>query len=360
MSETFDDAWLSWASAQDADRGSGETTGHLNTGSESRNIWVLGLASGGFADPDWKQAVAAARELADELGTRVQVPVIGPDATRLSEELIPLGADTVLKVEVPGTDGFQPEVWTAVLGELVARHRPELILVSGCRLAEEVAPRLAIRARTGFIADAIALTLDDEARLVRVTRAVMGGKLITTSVIDARKPQIVALRPGAFREAPPDRNRRGQVISIEVGSPPSPGLVQGDRLPGQGPALDSARRLVVGGRGIADADTWLQLAHLARLLGAELGATRGAIEMGLADPSRLVGSGGHKVSPDLYIGVGVSGSADHLGAMAGARAIVAVNLDADSPLMAVADHPLVGDLRVLLPAWIQMLADRRA
>jgi len=356
MVDSFDDAWLSWASAQDAALGSGESSGHLNTGSEARNIWVLGEVRGGFAGPELRQAIAVARELADELGTRVQVPVIGAEAARASEDLIPLGADTVLKVE--GVETFHPEVWTGALGEMIARHRPELVLVAGTRLAEEVAPRLAVRARTGYIADAIGLTLDDAERLVRVTRAVLGGKYVTTSVIEARKPQVVALRPGAFREASPDRNRRGQVVPVEVPAPAAPRLVVGDRLPSEGPALEQARRLVVGGKGVEDAASWALLAAFAASLGAELGATRGAVAAGLAGPERLVGAAGAKVRPDLLVAVGLSGSADFLGAVSGARTLLAINRDADAPVMAIADFPLVGDLATLVPAWAQMLTAR--
>ncbi len=246
-----------------------------------------------------------------------------------------------------------------MLGELVARHRPELLLMAGARVADEVAPRLAVRARTGYIADAIGLMLDDAERLVRVTRAVMGGKYVTTSVIDARKPQIVALRSGAFREARPDRNRRGQIIPVEVPAPAAPRLVAGDRLPAEGPALEQARRLVVGGKGIPDTATWSQLVDLAAALGAELGATRGAVAAGLAGAERLVGAAGAKVRPDLLVTVGVSGSADFLGAIAGTRNVLAINRDADAPVMAIADQPLVGDLAMLVPAWARILGDRR-
>ncbi len=110
MADSFDDAWLSWASAQDAALGSGESSGHLNTGHEARNIWVLGEVRGGFAEPELKQALAAAREIADELGTRVQVPLIGADAARAAKDLIQLGADTVLKVEGVEVGTFEPEV----------------------------------------------------------------------------------------------------------------------------------------------------------------------------------------------------------------------------------------------------------
>lgn len=354
---TNDDPWLAWAQTQDTESTTG-SGGHLNTSNEARNIWVFAELDGGFVTPEVKQVLGKAREIGDWLGARVQAVLFGASEA-IARDLISYGADTVLKVEHPLLAAVQLESQAKALTQLVERYRPEMLLLAATRLTEDLAPWVAARVGSGYLADAIDLELDDAERLLRVTRATFGGKIQTVSVTD-RKPQIATVRPGAFREADYDRQRRGEIVPLEIE------LSDADRptrvvevLPGQGPNLENARVIVAGGKGVGDKESWKLIEQLAEALGAQLGATKSAVAAGWADPSMQIGLTGKKVKPDLYVAVGVSGSLDHQDGMAQARTIVAVNTDREAPIMALADFALLGELKEVLPAWTKALLERQ-
>jgi electron transfer flavoprotein alpha subunit len=351
----MDNPWLAWAMTQESQM---TVSGTLNTGNEYRNIWVYAELQGGFIASETRQVFNKARELGDLLGARVQSVLFGGEESH-AKDLIAYGADTVLWAQHPLLGGQGLELATKALGQLVATYKPEILLFGGSRLAEDLAPQLAARLETGFIADAIDLELDDAERLLRVTRSTFGGKLQTVSVIAERKPQVALVRGGSFREADFDRSRAGEIVKVDLD------LNEADvrarvleSRPREGVNLENARIVVCGGKGVGK-ENWALVEQLAEALGGEVAGTKGAVAAGCVDASRQVGLAGKKVKPDLYVGVGLSGSLDHQGGMAGARTIVAVNTDREAPLMALADYALVGDLKDILPGWVKTLRERQ-
>ncbi len=351
----MDNPWLAWAMTQESQM---TVSGTLNTGNEYRNIWVYAELQGGFVSSETRQVFNKAREIGDLLGARVQAVLFGGEES-LAKDLVAYGADTVLWASHPLLEGAPLELATKALGELVSTYKPEILLFGGTRLAEDLAPQVAARLGTGYIADAIDLELDDAERLLRVTRSTFGGKIQTVAVISERKPQVALVRGGSFREADYDRFRAGEVAKVDVTL--SEADVRARILesrPSEGVNLENARIVVCGGKGVGK-ENWALVEQLAEALGGEVAGTKGAVAAGCVDASRQVGLAGKKVKPDLYVGVGLSGSLDHQGGMAGARTIVAVNTDRESPLMALADYALVGDLKDVLPSWIKSLRERQ-
>lgn len=359
MSNEFDNPWLDWASTQEAAL-SAATGGTLNTGNEYRNIWVFAEVKDGFVSGETKQVFYKARELGDLLGARVQAVLLGSGVEKLAKDLVGYGADTVMVADHPLLDDLQLEAATKALGQLVETYKPEIFLFAGTRLAEDLAPRLALRVGTGYVADAIDLELDDAERLLRVTRATFGGKLQTVSVIGERKPQIATVRLGIYREADFDRHRGGEVAPVAVDLADSDRMTRvAETRQAEGASLEHARVIVAGGKGVGDAATWKLVEALAEALGGVVGATKSAVAAGWATPDRQIGLSGKKVKPDLYVAVGISGSLDHQGGMAQARSIVAVNTDREAPIVALSDYAMVGDLKEVLPAWIKALHERQ-
>lgn len=358
MSNEIDNPWLAWAQTQEAE--TANVGGTLNTGNEYRNIWIMAETTGGFIAPETRQVFYKARELGDMLGARVQAVLMGEGVEPLAKDLIAYGADTVMLAEHPLLQEPQLEIYCKAIGQLVDRYKPEILLFGGTRLAEDLAPRVAARVGTGFIADAIDLELDDAERLLRLTRATFGGKLQTVSVINERKPQVAIVRSGIYREADFDRFRSGEVARVELDLAESDRLSRvTEHLGAEMANLESARVIVAGGKGVGDKETWKLIEQLAEALDGEIGATKSAVAAGWADASRQIGLAGKKVKPELYVAVGISGSLDHQAGMAQARTILAFNTDREAPLMAMADYGVVGDLKETLPAWIKVLQERQ-
>lgn len=327
-----------------------------------RNIWVVAERQGEGVSRVTRQVMGKARELADRLGARVEAVLPGDRAEAAAQLLVRLGADRVYLADDPLFAEADGDLWVDQLARLVGDKHPEILLMGFTPLGREVFPRLAQRLGTGLVADASELDLDENERLLIATRASFGGRAFASVTCPKARPQMATVHPNAFGEAEPDASREGEVERIEVvTSERRVRLVSTSPAPAEVP-LERARILVVAGKGAGE-DGVALARQLAEALGGQLAGTRGAIEAGWLDAAREVSQRGATVAPDLYVGVGVSGSMDHVDAMRQSRTIVAVNTSADAPLMELADYALVGDLREVIPALLNAVAglkDRKA
>jgi electron transfer flavoprotein alpha subunit len=299
--------------------------------------------------------VAAARQLADSAGATIYALacLTGDDDLDLwASALGAAGADRVAAAMTEEPVG--PLIW-ATCGDIVAeicdRLRPRLVLFAPSSTGRDIAPRLAARLEADFVPDA-AIERSPTGDLV-LSRLLPGGDN------RARHPIAASAETSAVAtmSAPPPATKLGDsdidLVFYEVDRPATM-LSPIDQSADPGAAIDTARVVVTAGGGVT-AESLALVEALSAALDAELAGTRTACARGLIPEDRMVGIGGRRIAPELYVAVGASGSESHLGAIAADAEIIAINADANAPIVEVASYALVGDLDEILPALVAEL-----
>jgi len=180
-------------------------------------------------------------------------------------------------------------------------------------------------------------------------RPIYAGNAIVTVGAPADHTVVATVRTASWPEAAGGGNAAVETATVEASLPGHTrymGLAAGksDR-----PDLQSARRVVSGGRGVGSKENFKVIYDFADKLGAAVGASRAAVDAGYCANEMQVGQTGKIIAPELYVAIGISGAIQHLTGIKDAGTIVAINKDAEAPIFEIADIGLVGDLFKLLP-----------
>lgn len=240
----------------------------------------------------------------------------------------------------------------ALAAPALADAAPRLIVWPAGAAAEQAAALLA--ADLGAVMLGRCSELAALGTAVGARRAAFGGRVDVHLRADAAVC-CAAWRPqGTVPRLDPVAPARLHGLALHVEAAPAGDVELLHSADGQA-RLDGAGLVVSGGRGMAGSEGFELLGRIAGSLGAALGGSLPAVDAGWVPVARQVGQSGKFVSPRLYFAVGISGTPQHLAGVAGSSRIVAVNLDADAPIFAVADVGVVGDWRELLPLLAQRL-----
>jgi electron transfer flavoprotein alpha subunit len=269
-----------------------------------------------------------------------------------------VGTEIALPVErlhvAEGIDSYAPGAWATALGEVIDRVQPTAVVAAGTNRGNEVLAHLAARRDLPFAANCISVDGTD------VTRLRWGGSLLEEARIHSPLP-LLSVAPHAVAAAE------------GAGSPAvesfTPALAESDLVVqvaehvdevATGISLAEAKVVVSGGRGVGSADGFGILEELAGLLDAAVGCSRVVTSAGWRPHTDQVGQTGTKVSPDLYIACGISGATQHIAGCKGAKKILAINSDAEAPILASADYAVIGDLTEIVPAITAELRKARS
>src|SRR5258708_19438583 len=183
----------------------------------------------------------------------------------------------------------------------------------------------------------------------RFRRPIYAGNAIVTIEADSARKLIATVRVASFQAAPTGGSAAIESKALSVALPSHTRYVGAKSGSTDRPDLQTARRVVSGGRALGSADNFKLLFSLADKLGAAVGASRAAVDAGYAANEMQVGQTGKIISPEIYIAIGISGAIQHLTGIKDARTIVAINKDGEAPIFEVADIGLVRDLFQLVP-----------
>ncbi len=327
----------------------------------SRGVWVFAEQRGGRMPEVVAELMGQGRRLARELGVELGAVLLGRDLARTTARLVELGADVVYVADHPALEHFDDDLYCRVLARLIEEHLPEVLLAGATALGRSLVPRVATAVATGLTADCTGLAIDREKRLLLQTRPAFGGNIMATIVCPQARPQMATVRPRVMKQAPADPEAEGRVVAVELeeGASPATQVLEVVEALDQKVDLAAAEVIVTGGRGLGGPAGFDLVRELARALGGEVGATRGAVDSEWIGHAHQVGQTGRTVSPKLYVALGVSGAVQHLVGMQSSDNIVAVNTDPKAPIFQVADYGIVGDLYEVVPAMLERLQQLR-
>lgn len=234
---------------------------------------------------------------------------------------------------------------------LVAKmETARVILAPATVRLRSIMPMLAYYLQAGLTADCTALEISENSQLLQ-TRPAFGNSLVAT--IQTVSPiQMATVRPGTFPAEP--SAEYPQPEELEIGDPGFVTLLQQLRQ-NANCGISQAKVIVSGGAGIGSKEGFEKLEAFAKKIGASLGASRNAVDLGYAPYSAQVGITGMTVSPRLYIAVGISGAVQHLSGMSGAETVIAINQDPKAPIFQYADYGIVGDWESIINQLEELL-----
>ncbi|RLI30327.1 electron transfer flavoprotein subunit alpha/FixB family protein [Candidatus Bathyarchaeota archaeon] len=297
------------------------------------------------------ELLTKADELAEKLGAGTAALLIGRDVRENADSLARM-ADKVYLLDRPELGWFEAGVYAEIIYRLAQQHEPDLIIVDSSRRGKELSARLATKLKAGCIPDC--LRLDVEQGRVVADRMVYGGRAISTQA--CKTPAVVAVAPHAFEEK--KLRKAGELVEVDVDVPsPAVRLVETRTKEVSGAALEEAEIVIAGGRGIEKREDLKLLHELAEVLNGEVGCTRPLAE-DRGWFTDWIGLSGHKIKPNLYIAVGISGAIQHVAGIRDAKIIVSINTDEEAPINQVSDYIINADLYEVVPALIDAIKRR--
>jgi electron transfer flavoprotein alpha subunit len=299
-------------------------------------------------------ATAKTVRCAQDIGGDITVAVWGAGIAAIAAAAARLaGVTRVLAFDDPANAHALAAV---VAPQLLAAARDcSHVLAPSTTFGKDLLPRLAALLDVPAISDVMAV--ESPARFRRPIYA--GNAILTVDAGDLR-PIVATVRIASY-SAVAEQEQAAPVEAAPGSQPPAPAHTRFVSLVAQGgdrPDLQSARRVVSGGRALGSAEKFTLVQQLADALGAAVGASRAAVDAGYAANDLQVGQTGKIIAPELYIALGISGAIQHMTGIKDARTIVAINKDADAPIFEVADYGLVADLFEAVPALVSGLKNR--
>jgi len=330
--------------------------------SNYKGVFVIGEQRDGKIHSVTYELLTRGRALADDLGCQLSCVLLGDEIENV-QEVIYRGADKVFHIKSPALKNFLPRPYRNAICRLVEEEKPEIIVAAATTTGRTIMPLVAARLNTGLTADCTELTIDPETRILLQTRPAIGGNIMATIKTPNHRPQMATVRPKSAKPAPADPTRTGEIIVKEydgaVFMTPEK-FLRFVKDTTQQVNIEDADIIVAGGKGMKSAEGFRLVEELAEVLGAGVGATRDAVELGWTTYPHQIGLSGKTVSPKLYIALGLSGKIQHMAGMQTSEVIVAINKDPEAQIFKVADFGIVGDVFEVVPMLIEAIKKIKA
>ena len=296
-------------------------------------IVYLEFEDGRIADVSL-ELLTKGRVLASKLGVKLEAVVVGDNLDGVEKQVFPYGVDRLYKVADPRLFPYTSNPHSAVLINLFREIKPQICLMGATCIGRDLGPRVSSCLHSGLTADCTALEIGDHTDpktgksytdLLYQIRPAFGGNIVATIVNPECRPQMATVREGVMKK---------EIFNPKITFKNSP-------------------IIVAGGYGVGSKENFQLLHDLANVLGAEVGASRAAVDAGFTEHARQIGQTGVTVRPKLYIACGISGQIQHIAGMQDSSIIISINNDPNAPINTIADYVITGNLEEVIPKLIK-------
>ncbi|MDR0363749.1 MAG: electron transfer flavoprotein subunit alpha/FixB family protein [Bacteroidales bacterium] len=311
------------------------------------------------------ELLSKGRKLADELNTKLEAIAIGCDIKEIGDEIFPYGVDHIHIADDKKLFPYSTLPHASIVIKLFKEQKPEIALFGATSVGRDLAPRIASALRCGLTADCTSLEIGSHedakagktySQLLYQIRPAFGGNIIATIINPETRPQMATVREGVMKKEIADITYKGEISKLDVSK-----YVKDEdfivevverHIEAQKVNIKGAQIIVSGGYGVGCKENFKLLYDFAEAIGAEVGATRAAVDAGFAPHERQIGQTGVTVRPKLYIACGISGAVQHRAGMDESSKIISINSDPNAPLNVIADYVIVGDIADVLPKML--------
>ncbi len=314
-----------------------------------------------------QELLTKGRKLADTLGVRLEAVAAGSGITgKVESQILPYGVDRLHIFDAEGLSPYTSKPHTAVLVNLFKQERPQICLMGADVVGRDLGPRVSSALRSGLTADCTALEIGDHEdkrtgktyrNLLYQIRPAFGGNIVATIVNPENRPQMATVRSGVMKAEVLDANYPGEVGIQDVARcvPETEYVtrVLDRHVQAAKNNLKGAPIIVSGGYGVGSKEGFAQLYELAKVLHAEVGASRAAVDAGFCDHDMQIGQTGVTVRPKVYIACGISGAIQHVAGMKESGIIISINSDENAPINQLADYVINGTVEEVVPKLIK-------
>ncbi|MDR1121553.1 MAG: electron transfer flavoprotein subunit alpha/FixB family protein [Dysgonamonadaceae bacterium] len=330
------------------------------------NLFVYLEIENGKVEDVSLELLTKGRSLANRLKCQLEAVAIAGKLENVEKQVFPYGVDVLHVFEDERLYPYTSLPHTSILVKLFEEEKPQIALMGATSIGRDLGPRVSSALGSGLTADCTSLEIGDHEEkkenktykdLLYQIRPAFGGNIVATIINPDCRPQMATVREGVMKKDIFDSNHKGKTIKHDI----SPYVSDTDfvirvierQIEESKVNIKSAPIIVSGGYGMGSKENFQLLYDLAHTIGAEVGASRAAVDAGYAEHERQIGQTGVTVRPKLYIAAGISGQIQHIAGMQESAMVIAINNDPYAPINAVADYVITGDVETVIPKMIK-------
>lgn len=330
------------------------------------NLFVYCEVENGIVADISLELLTKGRKLANQLQCLLEALIIGSELNGIETQIFPYGVDIVHIADDRRLHPYTTLPHTSITVKLFEEEKPQIVLMGATSIGRDLGPRVSSALHSGLTADCTSLEIGNHEdkkegivyeNLLYQIRPAFGGNIVATIINPDHRPQMATVREGVMKKEIHSLDFIGKLHHLDVNQYVSDSefvvRIIERHIEASKVNIKNSSIIISGGYGVGSRENFNLLFELAELLGAEVGASRAAVDAGFADHDRQIGQTGVTVHPKLYIACGISGQVQHTAGMHESAMVIAINNDPHAPINKIADYVIIGDVVDIITKMIK-------